>query len=51
MLDYAVNSIFRWPIETLEQQFTAQCQMESRKPVERLAAFLGDEQTPEGQPA
>jgi hypothetical protein len=47
MLDYAANSILHWPIETLQQRFIAQCELDKRDPVERLAAFLGDEQTPE----
>jgi hypothetical protein len=47
MLDYAANCIVHWPIETLRQRFDAQCEMDQQSPVERLAAFLGDEQTPE----
>jgi hypothetical protein len=48
MLDYAANCILHWPIEMLKQRFETQCKMDKQEPVERLAAFLGDEQTPEG---
>lgn len=48
MLDYAANSVLHWPIETLQQRFTAQCETDKQNPVERLDAFLGDEQTPGG---
>lgn len=47
MLDYAANCIVHWPIETLRQRFDTQCAMDQQNPVERLTAFLGDEQTPE----
>lgn len=48
MLDYAANCILHWPIQTLEQRFQAQCEIDKQEPGERLASFLGDEQTPDG---
>lgn len=47
MLDYAANCILHWPIETLVQRFQAQCEIDKQQPAERLAAFLGDDSTPD----
>ena len=47
MLDYAANCVLHWPIETLVQRFEAQCEMDAQQPDERLAAFLGEDLTPD----
>jgi hypothetical protein len=48
MLDYAANCILHWPIQTLVQRFEAQCEVDKQEPAERLAAFLGEDLTPDG---
>src|SRR5690242_10301166 len=40
MLDYAVNAIVYWPLETIVARFEASCRLAGRDPEATIAAFL-----------